>query len=408
MKRQRSSLFAITIIICLAMFSIITPEISLASNESLDTIYYVSTQGNDSNPGTQSAPWKTVQKAANCVKQGDTVYIRGGVYNEKVILQSSGSENNYITFASYPDEVVTIDGTGIDWGYDWNYLFNLNSQSYVKLAGLRIVNSRWFGIGSAPDSVGCDNIIIENCSTYNTKGSGIIIKNGTNIILDGNSVEKACTGAYGTQECITLNNTTNFEIKNNHVFNCTNEVSGAGGEGIDVKDGSSNGKIYNNIINDIFKVSIYVDSYSRYQSNIEVYGNTVYNTSMGIAVATENNGLLENVQIYNNLVYNCVNWGLAVSGGGKGNTHAINDVCFKDNTTFNIGDGGIYLNNGEAHKIVIANNFFGGSQSSIPIFVKGANLEDTTIDNNTLNRVVSGYPTGSNYMIGVKDNVTPT
>src|SRR4030042_2020171 len=46
--------------------------------------YYVSTSGSDSNPGTLSQPWKTIQKAANTVTQGDTVNIRGGTYREKI------------------------------------------------------------------------------------------------------------------------------------------------------------------------------------------------------------------------------------------------------------------------------------------------------------------------------------
>ena len=44
--------------------------------------YYVSPSGNDSNPGTFSLPWKTINKAARSVIPGDIVYIRGGTYYE--------------------------------------------------------------------------------------------------------------------------------------------------------------------------------------------------------------------------------------------------------------------------------------------------------------------------------------
>lgn len=391
----------ILIVLCLSILSIIFPNNTSASTAST-TDYYVSTQGSDSNLGTESSPWKTIQKAANTVKQGDKVYIRGGIYNERVTLQTSGSEDNYITFINYPGEVPTIDGTGIDWGYDWDSLFEFDAKDYINLTGLRVINSSWFGIGSTQDFTGSENIIVQNCSTYNTKASGIIFKNGRNIILDGNSIEDACNGSAATQEGITLNNTTNFEIKNNHVFNITNVVPGAGGEGIDVKNGSTNGKIYNNTVNDVFKVSIYVDAFSKHQYNIEVYGNTIYNTTMGIAVATEASGFLENIRIYDNLVYNCVNWGLAVLGEGEDTnyTHAMKDISFENNTTKNIGDGDIFLNNAEAKNVVVMNNIFGGSATSIPIFVHGANLEETTIDHNLLNRVAEGHPTGTNSIVG--------
>jgi hypothetical protein len=40
--------------------------------------YYVSPTGSDSNAGTLSAPWQTVQKAFNTATGGQTVCFRGG------------------------------------------------------------------------------------------------------------------------------------------------------------------------------------------------------------------------------------------------------------------------------------------------------------------------------------------
>ena len=61
--------------------------------------YYVSTAGNDNNAGTLSSPWRTIQKAANTVKAGDTVQVRAGTYNEIVTMKTSGNASaGYITF----------------------------------------------------------------------------------------------------------------------------------------------------------------------------------------------------------------------------------------------------------------------------------------------------------------------
>src|SRR4051794_14334904 len=77
-------------------------------------VYYVSTSGSNSNPGTQASPWLTIQHAAESVKAGGTVYIRKGVYNEAVTPPVSGSAAaGSITFQSYPGETATIDGTGL-------------------------------------------------------------------------------------------------------------------------------------------------------------------------------------------------------------------------------------------------------------------------------------------------------
>src|ERR1700722_19513014 len=72
-----------------------------------DSSFYVSTTGNDSNPGTQSAPWRTVQHASDTVRAGSTVNVRGGVYEELVTIRTSGNATDgYITFRSYPGETA--------------------------------------------------------------------------------------------------------------------------------------------------------------------------------------------------------------------------------------------------------------------------------------------------------------
>ncbi len=85
------------------LFSCTPPEIDTS-------VYYVATNGSDSNPGTIDQPWKTIQKAADTLVAGATVYIRGGTYNEQVKPKNSGISGYYITYSAYQDEQVTIDG----------------------------------------------------------------------------------------------------------------------------------------------------------------------------------------------------------------------------------------------------------------------------------------------------------
>src|ERR1700724_1991670 len=75
-----------------------------------DFACYVSTTGNDSNPGTQAAPWLTVQYAADTARAGSTVNVRGGVYEELVSINASGNTTDgFITFRSYPGETAILD-----------------------------------------------------------------------------------------------------------------------------------------------------------------------------------------------------------------------------------------------------------------------------------------------------------
>jgi hypothetical protein len=67
-------------------------------------------RGQDSNAGTAEAPWQTLAHALRRLKPGDTLYLRGGTYYEKVFLSRSGTAERPITIASYPGELAIIDG----------------------------------------------------------------------------------------------------------------------------------------------------------------------------------------------------------------------------------------------------------------------------------------------------------
>ena len=67
-------------------------------------------RGDDANAGTHGAPWKSLAHALRGLKPGDTLYLRGGVYYEKVALTKSGKAEAPITIASVPGELAVIDG----------------------------------------------------------------------------------------------------------------------------------------------------------------------------------------------------------------------------------------------------------------------------------------------------------
>src|SRR5438046_10472779 len=67
-------------------------------------------KGDDTNDGSKAKPWKTVQQSVRRLKPGDTLYLRGGVFHEKVYLTRSGTADAPIVIASYPGELAVIDG----------------------------------------------------------------------------------------------------------------------------------------------------------------------------------------------------------------------------------------------------------------------------------------------------------
>lgn len=79
--------------------------------------YFVSPSGSDTNAGTSSAPFRTIQRAANVAQAGDVVEIRAGTYRENVIPTSSGTAGNPIIFRAYGSEVVNLRGTELLTGW---------------------------------------------------------------------------------------------------------------------------------------------------------------------------------------------------------------------------------------------------------------------------------------------------
>ncbi len=46
--------------------------------------FHVSVAGNDRNAGTQEAPLRTIQRAADLAQPGDTITVHEGIYRERV------------------------------------------------------------------------------------------------------------------------------------------------------------------------------------------------------------------------------------------------------------------------------------------------------------------------------------
>ncbi len=56
--------------------------------------FYVATDGSDSNPGSASAPFRTLQQAANTAFAGDTVVVRDGTYGHENSVTGGDSSDN--------------------------------------------------------------------------------------------------------------------------------------------------------------------------------------------------------------------------------------------------------------------------------------------------------------------------
>jgi hypothetical protein len=110
--------------------------------------YYVSEGGDDAAAGSLSHPWRTMSRAAEKMREGDTCHIRAGVYRETVVPKSGQ------TFQAYRDEPVTITGNDIvtgAWVGHHDAILKTSVQRPVLdvfYAGVSMEKARW------PDSSG--------------------------------------------------------------------------------------------------------------------------------------------------------------------------------------------------------------------------------------------------------------
>ena len=76
------------------------------------TILHVATDGDDSNDGSASSPLRTISRAADLARPGDTVLVHGGEYREWVQPRRGGlSATRRITYQAAPGEHVVIKGS---------------------------------------------------------------------------------------------------------------------------------------------------------------------------------------------------------------------------------------------------------------------------------------------------------
>jgi hypothetical protein len=367
--------------------------------------YYVAPTGSDSNPGTEARPWRTIQKAADTLTAGDTVYIRSGTYRERVIPQYSGSAGSTITYAAYPGATVTLDGSGITLPDDLAGLFDVSNKSYLRISGLRVSNA-----GPHNDNAGIlildsSHIVVENNQTYHTNSSGIGVWGSSHVTVDGNRIDEA--GGGGWQECISVAGTGTFEVRNNEVLNCHKE-------GICIKDGASSGQVFRNRVHHTERVGIYVDAWDKHTHDISVFQNVVHDVSDGdgFAVASEQGGLLQNVALYNHLAYHNRYIGFSVTTNGVGGP--MEGITIINNTAYDNGwtvwGGGIAVDNPNAQNVVVRNNILSRNLYFQLVVAPGIPAQNVATDHNLVDgyRGTEGEIYGDHAVVGDPGFVSPS
>lgn len=146
--------------------------------------YYTAVDGNDTNPGTQILPWRTIQKAANALMPGDTVMVGTGSYDERATTVRSGTaDTNRIIFQT--QGTVDMRGWVINHAYITVRGFDITGHSAASVLDAHVrVNS------------GGDNFELLNC----TVRDGIQVTRSDMVFhSSSNSITSAIGGFLGSR-----------------------------------------------------------------------------------------------------------------------------------------------------------------------------------------------------------------
>lgn len=341
---------------------------------------YIASYGSDTNSGSKTKPFKTINYALKKAKSGDTFYIRGGTYDENIVMDDlNGKSDAYICIKNYDNENVKICSDKA------KPLININNCSFIKICGVELYgakgnNASGITIEGSSDLLITHNkfhdIKVNDASKENANGIlmlGDKIKTIENILIYDNHFYDCATG---WSECISAAD----NVKNINIIK--NTINDTGNIGIDFagnygyckdssKDQARDCLAAYNTITDC--VSLNATSYGIYVDggkDIDIINNTVKRCSGGIEAGAEQvpkqkQYSTRKIMIKNNTLIN--NSENAVSiGGYEKKLGWVKDVLVSGNKCIDSGIKDAILTISKADNIRIINNTFSNSKSSSP------------------------------------------
>lgn len=264
---------------------------------------YVAPTGSDSNPGSESQPFRTIQHAADLAKPGTSVHVAPGIYRENVSSTVHGTAAARIRFVSDTKWGARIVGSGTEGMWT-------NRADYTDIIGFDISGTGRLGI----------------------------LNLASHTLMQGNhvhdlAVSGGCTSAGGAGIHNADYNASDGDIIGNVVHDVGVPGSCIGIHGIYATNLRS--RIFNNIV---YRASAWGIHLWHAADDVIVANNTVFeNGSAGmgggivIGVGDSPGGkILTDTKVINNIVYN---------NPAKG----ISEFCYPGQNC--IGSGNIVANN---------------------------------------------------------------
>ena len=323
--------------------------------------YFVSPNGSDSNPGTFLQPWKTIGKAARTVKSGDTVFIRGGIYNESVRFNISGTALDPIKIMAYPDETPIIEGYN-QLPLSYTGLVSVFGD-WVQVSGLEVRNSKYTGFGLYGKHDTAYNVFV-----HHSQKSGINISGDYGVVESSKIWRNSIQNEYGQSSSwssglVAGNDTTDGLTE--YAIMRKNVIWENWGQGLST-DESNQTIMEDNISYDNFVTNIYISDathvlcqrnfvYTDPSSYVFPYGSHV-----GIMMGDERyTPPSADITVINNISFGNLGnfwWWQGVQGGGMKNVLIANNTFVNGMGSKDEGQGGVIISSGTHENVRFINN----------------------------------------------------
>jgi PKD repeat protein len=328
--------------------------------------YWVSNSGKDSNSGSQTSPWLTLQHGANKLSPGDTLNVQPGTYAGFSVGYSTsataGTPTNPITVQGAPGTtpsavVITsqnpdrADAIDLEPGTDYWTISGfsiLNSNGQFTQEGI-LINANYVNVLNNTingDGNSMSFCILTSGSYLTIQGNTCSKTTGTGLIGHGIYVGNASTGA----------NITHVNISGNTIFSTSEhglQVNGVGEAGTEEA------------------------------TNITIQGNTIYNVAAGSGM---NLDTLEDSVVSNNLIYNYKAYGIVLFADNSASTNdlIVNNTIYSSATGVYSALGIFSAGSGSINNTVLNNILLGAGSYGTAIAIDSLALSGFTSNYNVV------------------------
>ncbi len=316
--------------------------------------YYVSPAGSDSNDGSYTHPFSTIQHGFSTMGSGDTLYIEAGTYYEQNLEPPAGLDNEHRTIVSgYPADgsvypVIDADATA---GTHTTAMVVNNDYITVQYLDLRngggsedgTVSVATQSFSPAPGADGVSYITIDHCKISGTNTGGTTnLYNPCHIRLGYggypfnhvtvSNCELSGSYASGLKINSMYAGTSDITIVNNYIHDVASGVGVKWGDSI-----NRNFTIENNFIKICSERGIYAD-----QDYLGIINNIITGCPTGIKFHDNFGG--SNCFISHNTVYGNTDYALYFTTGGS-NNQVVDNIYYNTPSVYDKGANNMFTNN---------------------------------------------------------------